>query len=355
MVKFIKKIPPMMEKAPKVSIIILNWNTKHFLEKFLSPLLQTDYPNFEVIVADNGSKDGSTDLIEEKFKNVKLVKFDKNYGFAGGYNRSFKFADGKYIVLLNSDVEVTPNWLNPIINFMEENPDVFACQPKILSFYERNKFEYAGACGGFIDVFGYPFCRGRIFDFCEEDKGQYDDAIQVFWATGACLVVRKELLKEIGFLDEDFFAHMEEIDLCWRANLNGYKIFCLPRSIVYHVGGGTLPKINPWKTFLNHRNSLIMLEKNLDTPKLFLIIPIRLILDLVTAFTYLVKGDIKNFIAVLKAIFVFLFFQPKWIRKRIENRKNLKRRKIEDKLIYKRSIVFDYFILGKKKFSDLKF
>ncbi len=340
---------------PKVSIIILNWNTKHFLEKFLPPLLQTDYPNFEVIVADNGSTDGSTDLIEEKFKNVKLVKFDKNYGFSGGYNRSFKFANGKYIVLLNSDVEVTPSWLNPIINFMEENPDVFACQPKILSFYERNKFEYAGASGGFIDIFGYTFCRGRIFDFCEEDKGQYDDTIQVFWATGACLVVRKEFLSEIGLLDEDFFAHMEEIDLCWRANLNGYKIFCLPQSVVYHVGGGTLPKINPWKTFLNHRNSLIMLEKNLDTLKLFIIIPIRLALDLVTAITYILKADLKNFIAVMKAISIFLLLQPKWIYKRIETRKKLKKNKIADKLIYKRSIVFDYFILGKKKFSDLKF
>ncbi len=342
-------------KQPKVSIIILNWNTKHFLEKFLPSVVQTNYPNLEIIVADNGSRDGSAEFVRENFKNVKLVQFDKNYGFCGGYNRAFKFSNGDYIVLLNSDIEVTSGWLNPIIEFMELNPDVFACQPKILSYFERNKFEYAGACGGFIDRFGYPFCRGRIFDFCEEDKGQYDDIKQAFWATGACMVVRRNLLNEVDLLDEDFFAHMEEIDWCWRANLYGYKIFCIPQSVVYHVGGGTLSRTNPWKTFLNYRNSLIMLEKNLKFPDVLFIIAIRLVFDLISAFIYLLKGDFNNFFAVIKAHFVFLTGQPKWICKRFSVRRNVKRKKVNDKLIYNRSIVFDYFIKGVKKFSELRF
>ena len=342
-------------KQPRVSVIILNWNTKHFLEKFLPSVVQTNYQNLEIIVADNGSTDGSADFVRENFKSVKLITFDKNYGFCGGYNRAIEFASGDYIVLLNSDVEVTPEWLNPIINFMEENKDVFACQPKILSYFERNKFEYAGACGGFIDKFGYPFCRGRIFFYTEEDMGQYDEIKQVFWATGACMVIRRNLLYEIGFLDEDFFAHMEEIDLCWRANLHGYKIFCIPQSKVYHVGGGTLPKANPRKTFLNHRNSLIMLEKNLTFPDALLIIPIRLFLDIISAIVYLLKGSVGDFFAVLKAHFIFLIAQPKWIIKRIRNRKKIKKKKINNNLIFKKSIVIEYFILGKKKFSELKF
>ncbi len=340
---------------PKVSIIILNWNTKKFLENFLPSVIRTDYPNFEVIVADNGSKDGSVEFVKNNFHDVKLVQFDKNYGFCGGYNRSFKFADGDYIVLLNSDIEVPPNWLTPIINFMEQNQDVFACQPKILSFFERNRFEYAGACGGFIDILGYPFCRGRIFSHCEEDRGQYDEIKQVFWATGACMVVRKKLFDEIGLLDEDFFAHMEEIDWCWRANLYGYKIFCIPQSVVYHVGGGTLPKTNPWKTFLNYRNSLIMLEKNLDTLNALFIIPIRMFFDFLSAILFLLQGKFGDFLAVIKAHIAFLFGQPKWIRKRIENRKKIKRKKINNELIFKGSIVIEHFIKGKKKFSELNF
>ncbi len=342
-------------EPPKVSVIILNWNTKNFLEKFLPTVIRTNYPNLEIIVADNGSSDGSAQFVEENFKNVKLIKFDKNYGFCGGYNRAFKFAEGDYIVLLNSDIEVPQNWLTPLIDFMEQNPDVFACQPKILSYFERNRFEYAGACGGFIDKFGYPFCRGRIFNFCEEDIGQYDDARQIFWATGACMLVRKKFLDEVGPLDENFFAHMEEIDWCWRANLHGYKVFCLPQSVVYHVGGGTLPKLNPLKTFFNHRNNLIMLEKNLDLKTALILLPVRPILDIFSSFLYLIKGDISNFIAVLKAIFAFIIGQPKWIRKRIATRKNIKRKKLNNNIIYNGSIVLDYFIRGKRKFSELKF
>jgi len=342
-------------KYPKVSIIILNWNTRHFLEKFLPTVLQTNYPNLEVIVADNNSTDGSAEFVEQNFKNVKVVKFDKNYGFCGGYNRAFKFADGDYIVLLNSDVEVPPDWLTPLVDFMEQNQDVFACQPKILSYFERNKFEYAGACGGFIDRFGYPFCRGRIFEFCEEDSGQYDDIRQVFWATGACMIVRKKLLDEIGLLDEDFFAHMEEIDWCWRANLHGYKIFCIPKSTVFHVGGGTLPRTNPWKTFLNYRNSLIMLEKNLKFTDALFIIPIRFVLDMISALVYLIRGNPKDSFAVVKAYLAFLAGQPEWLRKRATVRRNVQKRKINNRIIYCGSIVFDYFLKGKKRFSELKF
>ncbi|MCS7229393.1 MAG: glycosyltransferase family 2 protein [Candidatus Kryptonium sp.] len=340
---------------PKVSVIILNWNTKHFLAEFLPTVIQTNYPNLEVIVADNGSTDGSANFVKENFKNVKLITFDKNYGFCGGYNRAVKFASGEYVVLLNSDIEVTPNWLNPIINFMEENKDVFACQPKLLSYFERNRFEYAGASGGFIDKLGYPFCRGRIFNYCEEDLGQYDEIKQVFWATGACMVIRKKFLDEIGFLDEDFFAHMEEIDLCWRANLHGYKIFCIPQSVVYHVGGGTLPKTNPKKTFFNYRNSLIMLEKNLALIELLFVIPLRLLFDILSAFVFLFKGNFGDFIAVFKAHLDFWLKQHKWIKKRIENRKNIKMRKIDNNLIFKGSIVIEHFVLGKKRFSELKF
>lgn len=342
-------------EQPKVSVIILNWNTKHFLERFLPTVIKTDYKNLEIIVADNGSTDGSADFVRENFKEVKLITFDKNYGFCSGYNKAIEFAKGDYIVLLNSDIEVTPNWINPIINFMEENRDVFACQPKLLSYFERNKFEYAGACGGFIDKFGYPFCRGRIFNFCEEDTGQYDEIKQVFWATGACMVIRKKFLDEVGSLDDDFFAHMEEIDLCWRANLHGYKIFCIPQSVVYHIGGGTLPKTNPQKTFLNYRNSLIMLEKNLHLIDALFVIPVRLLFDLISAIIYLIKGNLGDFIAVLKAHMVFWLKQPKWIKKRIKTQKNIKRKKINSNIIFRKSIVIEHFIFGKKRFSELKF
>lgn len=342
-------------EQPKVSVIILNWNTRHFLEKFLPTAIRTNYKNLEIIVADNGSTDGSVDFVRENFKEVKLITFDRNYGFCGGYNKAIELVEADYIVLLNSDIEVTSDWINPIINFMEENKDVFACQPKLLSYFERNKFEYAGACGGFIDKFGYPFCRGRIFNFCEEDMGQYDDIKQVFWATGACMVVRKKLLDEVGLLDDDFFAHMEEIDLCWRANLHGYRIFCIPQSVVYHVGGGTLPKANPQKTFLNYRNSLIMLEKNLPLIDMLLVIPVRVFFDIISAIIYLIKGNLGDFIAVFKAHIDFWFKQPKWIKKRIENQKHIKRKKINTKLIFGKSIVIEHFIFGKKRFSELKF
>lgn len=251
-------------RDPQVAVIILNWNGEKLLREFLPQVIAATNPEIaRVIVADNGSTDGSRALLKKDFPEVECMLFDKNYGFADGYNKAIDLSACRYTVLLNSDVATAPGWIDTLYHFMEEHPDVGACQPKILSYKDKDKFEYAGACGGFIDRNGYPYCRGRIFGTCERDEGQYDTDADIFWASGACLMIRTELYRNVGGLDPKFFAHMEEIDLCWRIRLAGYRIMAVPDAVVFHLGGGSLPDSNPRKTYLNFRNNLLMLHKNL--------------------------------------------------------------------------------------------
>ena len=284
----------------KVAVVILNWNGKGFLEKFL-PSLFNSLPSYaELIVADNASTDGSKEAVNNE--KIQWIQLDKNYGFTGGYNRAFEKLDGyKYYVLINSDIEITEGWLETLTDFMEKHPEASACQPKILSYANKDHFEYAGASGGFIDRWGFPLCRGRILSCIEEDKGQYDSPIQCFWASGACMVVRSDVWRCLGGLDEEFFAHMEEIDFCWRASLAGGQIWCVPQSKVYHVGGGTLPNNSPRKLYLNYRNNLLMLWKNLPAKhkngKIFL----RKCIDGLSAVCYIFPGRFSYFKSVIKA------------------------------------------------------
>ena len=308
----------------KTAVVILNWNTEDFLRKFLPGLLESvsKVEVAEVIVADNDSCDGSLELMQELFPNVKTLSFEKNFGFTGGYNRAFKEIDCEYFVLINSDIEVSEDWLRPLVEWMDSHPDCGACAPKLHSWQEREKFEYAGAAGGHIDKFGFPFCRGRVMKRVEKDNGQYDSPADVLWATGACLLVRSSVYETLGGLDERFFAHMEEIDLCWRMQLEGWKVTIVPDSVVYHVGGGTLPASSPFKLFLNYRNNLMMLDNNLA--KTFALesfrsgcsldrsvrkgcskaawrIFTRKCLDWISAIVYLLTFRIKNFSSVVKA------------------------------------------------------
>lgn len=284
------------------AIVILNWNGEKMLRRFLPVLVgNTALENVLIVVADNGSTDNSIPFVKSVFPQVQTILFDRNYGFTGGYNRALREIDADYYILLNSDVEVPPKWLEPLLGFMEEHPEVGICQPKILSESDRTRFEYAGAAGGFIDRYGYPFCRGRILSNVEKDVHQYDDPIECFWASGACLVIRSALFHHLGGLDESFFAHMEEIDLCWRAKLLGYQVWCVPQSKVYHLGGGTLPAKSPEKLYLNFRNNLLMMHKNLPESirreRLF----VRRLLDTASAAVYLFTGKWLYFKAVLKA------------------------------------------------------
>ena len=300
----------------KTAVVILNWNGKDWLEKFLPTIVRYS-AEATVFVADNGSEDDSKSFLTQDFPAVKIIENKENLGFAGGYNKALNQIHAEYYVLLNSDIEVTEGWLSPIIKLMDSDKNIAACQPKLLDYTNKEKFEYAGASGGFIDNLGYPFCRGRIFDSLEEDKGQYNDAIEVFWATGACIFVRSDVFWEVGGFDEDFFAHQEEIDLCWRLKNKGYKIMVEPNSVVYHVGGGTLDAGSPFKTYLNFRNNLFMLFKNLPLPSLFMVIPMRLLLDGVAALTFLNKPKgIHHLFAIMKAHFTFYFAIPSLIAKR---------------------------------------
>jgi len=337
----------------KVAIVILNWNGKTWLEKFLPSVVKySSNSDYEIIVADNGSSDDSIAFLEQNYSNVRIIKLDKNYGFTGGYNKALKQVDAKYFVLLNSDIEVTENWLDILVQEMEKDENIAACQPKILAYNNKSHFEYAGASGGFIDKYGFPFCRGRIFFTAEEDNKQYDDNIEVFWATGACLMVRAELYLKYGGLDEQFFAHMEEIDLCWRFKNLGFKIKVFPKSIVYHVGGATLSKENPRKTYLNFRNNLALLFKNLPFPNNIFVVFQRLVLDGLAGIQFLLKGKFKDFFAIIKAHFVFYYWLPDLLKKRklIQNKKKLS----ELTGTYNKSIVFEYFAKGQRFFSDLK-
>ncbi len=283
----------------KVAVVILNWNGLEMLRRFLPGVVE--YTKGKVYVADNASSDGSMSWLSEECPQVKTIRLDRNYGFAEGYNRALSRVDAEYYVLLNSDVEVRGDWLSPMVDYMDAHPEVAACQPKILSWHAPGKFEYAGAAGGFLDALGYPYCRGRIFGTVEEDHGQYDEVCPVFWATGAALMVRSSVYKAVGGLDGRFFAHMEEIDFCWRLRNRGYDVVCVPDSVVWHVGGGTLPKSNSRKTYLNFRNNLYMLYKNLPDHRLKPVMRKRLFLDILAAFTFLLTGQICSFYAVFRA------------------------------------------------------
>lgn len=336
----------------KVAVVILNWNGIHFLKEFLpSVVTHSLSADVDIWVADNGSTDDSVSYIKEQFSEVNILKFDKNYGFTGGYNKALAEIKAEYFVLLNSDIEVTKNWLSPIIAYMDSNKEVSAAMPKLLSFHNKTEFEYAGAGGGFIDKLGFPFCRGRLLNASESDAGQYNDVASVFWATGACMFVRSSVYHALGGLDDDFFAHMEEIDLCWRMKNRGYKIVYIPESVVYHVGGGTLPNNNPRKLFLNYRNNLYLLYKNLPSGRFRGILVLRMILDGASAIMYLLQGKISFFLAVPKAHFAFYSTIGKFKKKRIENNKH---RTVEHHPeIFQRSIIFSFFVRKVRKFSDL--
>ncbi|HBF89202.1 MAG TPA: dTDP-Rha--alpha-D-GlcNAc-pyrophosphate polyprenol alpha-3-L-rhamnosyltransferase [Bacteroidales bacterium] len=335
----------------KTAVVILNWNGKRFLETFLPFLIKnTPQNNVELYVADNNSTDDSVHFLKQSFSQIKLIRLEKNWGFAEGYNRALQQIDAEYFVLLNSDVEVSAGWLEPLVEMFDNNPQVGACMPKIKDYYNRNKFEYAGASGGFIDKYGFPFCRGRIFDTIEEDVAQYNESIEVFWATGACLAIRSNLYFEAGGLDKDFFAHMEEIDLCWRLHAMNFKISVVPTSEVFHVGGGTLAKSNPKKTMLNFRNNLAILYKNLDSNVLFQTIFIRLILDGIASLKFLFSGYFNDFWAVIKAHFSF-YSSISSLRKKRRAFKSKHSTKTNH-LLYPKSIVYEYFVKGKKYFSD---
>lgn len=334
-----------------VAVVILNYNTRHFLAEFLPSVCTTDYDNLRVIVADNASGDDSVNFVKTNFPKVEIIVFEKNHGFTGGYNRALQQVKADYYVLLNSDVKVDAGWIKPMVQMAVNNPKIAAIQPKILSYHHPDEFEYAGASGGFIDKYGYPYCRGRVFDTMEKDRGQYDDARQIFWATGAALFIKAESYHSAGGLDEDFFAHMEEIDLCWRILNAGSEIWVCPQSVVYHVGGGTMHKSNPKKTYLNFRNGLVLLLKNLPSKKLFGIILMRLILDHIAAYRLLFKGNSGEFKAIAKAHIHFIFQLGKWKKKReiINNNKAFYHPEV-----YKKSLVWAYFKNGQKTFDTLK-
>ncbi|MEO6330162.1 MAG: glycosyltransferase family 2 protein [Ginsengibacter sp.] len=334
---------------PSVAIVILNWNGKKFLEQFLPSVTASTYKNYSVIIADNGSNDNSVSFMAEHYPLIKVLHNNINQGFSKGYNVALKQVVADYYVLLNSDVEVEPGWIEPIIELMEHDKTIAACQPKILSYHNKKKFEYAGACGGWLDSFGYPFNRGRIFDICEFDLGQYDNAEPVFWATGAALFIKADIYNMINGFDEFFFAHQEEIDLCWRIQLAGYKIFVQPASVVYHVGGGTLPMGNKKKVFLNFRNNLIMLTKNLSPSQALWRIPFRIALDTIAAWKGLLTGSSVTFVAITKAHFHYwrwVFFQKR--KSKFSKKKNKQLYGL-----YHGLIIWDYFVQGKKMFSEI--
>lgn len=336
----------------KTSVVILNWNGAEMLRRFLpSVIAYSQGEGVEICVADNASSDNSCEVIEREFPEVRLIRLSENYGFAEGYNRALQQIDAEYVVLLNSDVEVTSGWLESMTDYLDKHPQVAACQPKLLSFQEKSCFEYAGAAGGFIDKYGYPFCRGRIFDVVESDRGQYDDIIPVFWATGAALLIRLQVYREVGGLDGRFFAHMEEIDLCWRLRSRGYGIVCLPFSRVYHVGGATLKKENPRKTLLNFRNNLIMLYKNLPENELYRVMRVRLFLDYLAAFVFLLKGDKNNSLAVLRARKEYMSMRFLFKAERDENLRSASLVSIPER--FEKSILWWTKVRRCKFFSDL--
>lgn len=335
-----------MEHTPKVAIVILNWNGIDHLKQFLPSVMATQWPNLEVVVGDNGSTDGSVTFINSYYPTITTIINDANYGFTGGYNKVLAQVDADYYILLNSDVEVHPNWITPVIELMESDPLIAVAAPKIKSYLQKNQFEHAGAAGGFVDTLGYPFCRGRIFFEIEEDHGQYEQSGEIFWASGAAMFIKKKCWDEAHGFDERFFAHMEEIDLCWRLKNKGYKVIYCAQSEVYHLGGGTLNTENPFKTYLNFRNNLLLLQKNLPFWRAFFVISARYVLDCMAIARFLSEGKRKDAWAVSKAHQNFARNMFKTGHRDIDPTHNLNG-------MYKGSLVLDFFLRKKHKFSEL--
>lgn len=340
-----------MSQGPKVAIVVLGWNGKKFLQQFMPSWVATTYSNAELIIADNASTDDSLEFIRSNYPEVRIIETGGNYGFAKGYNVALKQIEADYYVLLNQDVEVTPGWIEPLVNLLEQHPEAGAAQPKIRAFHYKDSFEYAGAAGGYMDKWGYMFCRGRVFDTVEQDEGQYDTVESIFWASGAALFIRAELYHQLGGLDADFFAHMEEIDLCWRMKNAGYDILYTSDSLVYHVGGGSLPQGNPRKTFLNFRNNLAMMAKNIQGAKMIPTIVIRMFMDDAAALKSMLDGKPKDTWAIVKSHFAFYAWIPSLLKKRSVNKKLWKQARPSG--VYQGSIVAEYFLKGKKLFSEL--
>ena len=340
----------------KVAVVILNWNGEQMLRDFLPsvvahPVLPESLGEAVVYVADNGSTDHSLRLLADSFPSVRTIAFSQNYGFADGYNKAFEPIDAEYAILLNSDVEVTPGWLHPLVQYMDAHPQVAACQPKLMAYHQKDAFEYAGAMGGFIDCYGYPYCRGRIFDTVEKDHGQYDADVPLLWATGACLMVRLAVYKEVGGLDGRFFAHMEEIDLCWRLRCRGYEVRSVASSVVYHVGGATLNAGHPRKTFLNFRNNLLMLYKNLPAGKLRSVLFVRALLDYVAAAMFMLKGEWGSAKAVFRARREYRKLKREFRASREENLHKAVTMDVAERTPF--SILWKYHVCGCKTFDKL--
>ncbi|MBP3230473.1 MAG: glycosyltransferase family 2 protein [Prevotella sp.] len=338
----------------KLAIVILNWNGKQMLQTYLPKVLACSRDEAVVYVADNASTDDSLAMLNEKFPEVRQIVLDKNWGFADGYNKALARVDAEYYVLLNSDVEVTPGWLKPLVSFMDAHPEVGACQPKLLSVADKSKFEYAGACGGFLDRYGYPYCRGRVFDTVEQDNGQYDDIHEVLWTTGACMMVRSKDYWAVNGLDGRFFAHNEEIDMCWRMRMMGRQLFCIPQSKVYHVGGGTLPKGSPMKTYLNFRNNLTMLYKNLPEKELRYVMRVRWFLDYVAAWqTLILNRNVGDFKAIYRARHDFMKWRTEFRPERKEHQIDRVEPRVPRTLRTSFCLVWQYYARGRKKYTDL--
>ena len=336
----------------KVAIVILNWNGAKMLRQYMPTVLNYSRDEATVYVADNASTDDSLELLRRDFPDVRLILLEQNWGFAEGYNKALQQVDAEYYLLLNSDIEVTHHWLTPLIEYMDVHQEVAACQPKLLSIFDRDRFEYAGASGGYLDRYGYPFCRGRIFEIVELDEGQYDYAAETLWASGAALMIRAKDYWDVGGLDGRFFAHNEEIDLCWRMRIRGRKIMCLPESYVYHVGGGTLPKSNPMKTFLNFRNNLTMLYKCLPDAELRHVMRWRWFLDYLAAWeTLILNRNLGDFKAIYKARRAF----KRWRHDFDSDRQTIQASRVAKEIPEQRpfSLLWHYYALGHKHFSDL--
>ena len=338
-----------MTDTPKIAVIILNWNGKNFLQQFLPSVIEHNYENTEIIVADNASTDDSILFLEEVYPNIKIILLENNYGFSKGYNEALKKVQADYYILLNSDAEVSEGWIEPMVKLLESDDQIAACQPKILSYQQKDTFDYAGAAGGWLDKYGYPFAKGRVFDYIEKDEGQYDQQEPIFWASGAAMFIRAAAFHEMNGFDEYFFAHQEEIDLCWRLQLAGYKIYSCPAAKIFHVGGGTLPKGNSRKTYLNFRNNLVMMNKNMPLSQKIWKIPFRIILNAISACKGLLSGDGGYFLAIARAhrgYIKWLFFAP-YKKPKITNR--------EIKLYgyYKKNLVWQHFVNKKKYFKEI--
>ncbi len=336
--------------SKRTAVVILNWNNRTFLEQFLPDVIKHSSSLADIIIADNGSTDDSLSFVEKNFPAIRIIRNEKNEGFTGGYNISLSQIDSEFFVLLNSDVKVTENWLAPLLKVMDTNPLAGAVQPKILSFHFPDTFEYAGAGGGFIDRYGYPFCRGRIFLSLEKDSHQYDDTRQVFWASGACMFVRSSVFKKLGGFDPEFFAHMEEIDLCWRMQLSGNAVYYCGGSTVFHVGGGSLPKENPRKTYLNFRNNLLMIYKNSEPAGVNSVLRTRWFLDLLASLKFLFSGGVADFKAVWQARRDFNKLKTRYP----QGFSTINPSKVLPGLsIYPKSILWDYYLCGRKKYTLL--